>query len=74
MQTYTIFRPEFSEAAVWRNVVPPGVPLLIYNSPEFGALDAKAHSPAGSSEWRLLVSRGTGQHTYGAATTYTNSR
>ena len=73
MNFYTTYRPEFSELATWRQALPTGA-LLVYNSPEFGALDAKDRSPAGSSEWRCLVSCGTGQHTYGAATTYTQAR
>lgn len=71
---YTTYRPEFSECAVWRQALGPGASLLVYNSPEWGSLDAKAHSPAGSSEWRCLISRGIGPHIYGPATTYTRSR
>ena len=70
---YTTYRPEFSQLETWRSAL-PYESLMIYNDPEWGALDAKTRSPAGSTEWRLLISKGIGPHIYGPATTYTRSR
>ena len=70
---YTTYRPEFSQLETWRPAL-PHESLMIYNDPEWGALDSKARSPAGSTEWRLLISKGIGPHIYGPATTYTRSR
>lgn len=71
---YSTYRPEFSQSATWREALGMGEPLMIYNDPDNGALDAKSRSPAGSSEWRLLISKGIGPHIYGPTTTYTRSR
>lgn len=70
MEFYTTYRQEFSELNTWRASVGYSIPLLIYNDPDFGSLDAKEWGPAGSSVWKCLISRGNGNHTYGPTTTY----
>ena len=67
---YTTYRPEFSQLETWRPAL-PHASLMIYNDPEWGALDAPEYVPAGSTVWRLLISRGIGPHEYGAASTKT---
>ena len=69
MNIYTTYRKEFSQESVWRETLGYSVPLRVYNDPEFGSMDAKEYLPAGSSHWQCLVSRGIGNHTYGATTT-----
>ena len=68
---FTMYRKEYCQLEVWRDAVGSNFPLYVFNDPEFGALDAPMALPAGSSVWRVLVSRGTGSHTYGATSTKT---
>jgi hypothetical protein len=73
MQFYTTYRKEFSQESTWRECLGGSVPLLVYNDPDYGTMDAPASSPAGSSVYRVVITKGIGDHVYGVRSTRTHS-